>query len=118
GDLDRRGTGDIWTFTVEEYLRSSIWKRFAYRLARNPLVLFVLAPIYLFVLQHRVPNPKAPHRERMSVHWTNLCVLSMAWGMAAIFGWKTYLLLQFSVLIVAGSAGVWLFYVQHQFEGV
>jgi omega-6 fatty acid desaturase (delta-12 desaturase) len=118
GDLDRRGVGDIWTVTVEEYLRSSIWKRFAYRLARNPIILFVLAPIYLFVLQHRYPNPKAPPRERRSVHWTNLAILGVAAGMASIFGWQTYLLLQLSIMMVAGSAGVWLFYVQHQFEGV
>ena len=56
GDLDRRGTGDVWTLTVQEYLESSRWKKFAYRLARNPFVLFVLAPLYLFVIRQRFPS--------------------------------------------------------------
>ncbi len=118
GDLDRRGTGDVWTLTVQEYLESSRWKRFAYRLARNPFVLFVLAPLYLFVIQQRVPSLKAPARERYSVYWTNLVIGLIAIGLIWIFGFKAWLILQLTVLMVAGSAGVWLFYVQHQFEGV
>ncbi len=118
GDLDRRGTGDVWTLTVEEYLKSSRWKRFAYRLARNPIVLFVLAPCYVFLIQQRFPNPKAPLRERLSVYWTNLALLGMAFVFGRIFGFEAYFFLQFAVLMVAGSAGIWLFYVQHQFEGV
>ncbi len=118
GDLDRRGTGDVWTLTVREYLESSRWKRFAYRLARNPFVLFVLAPLYLFVLQQRVPKLKAPARERYSVYWTNLGIGAVAAGLIWIFGLKAWLIIQLTVLMVAGSAGVWLFYVQHQFEGV
>jgi omega-6 fatty acid desaturase (delta-12 desaturase) len=118
GDLDRRGTGDVWTLTVQEYLEASRWKRFAYRLARNPFILFVLAPFYLFVIQFRFPNSKAPRRERHSVAWTNLAIVLMATGLIWLFGWKTYLILQVIVLMTAGSAGVWLFYVQHQFEGV
>lgn len=118
GDLDRRGTGDIWTLTVQEYLESSRWRRFAYRLARNPVVLFVIAPLYLFLIKHRLPSLKANARERYSVYWTNLAVLGIAAGLSWIFGIKTYLLLQSTALMVAGSAGVWLFYVQHQFEGV
>jgi omega-6 fatty acid desaturase (delta-12 desaturase) len=67
---------------------------------------------------HRIPNTKAPLRERLSVYWTNLALLLLAAGLSWIFGLKAYLLLQLIVLTVAGSAGVWLFYVQHQFEGV
>lgn len=118
GDLDRRGTGDVWTLTVQEYLESSRWNRFAYRLARNPLVLFVLAPLFLFLVKQRFPAPKALRRERDSVYWTNLAVLAMGAGLSGIFGLKAYLLLQAGVLLVAGAAGVWLFYVQHQFEGI
>jgi acyl-lipid omega-6 desaturase (Delta-12 desaturase) len=118
GDLDRRGTGDVWTLTVQEYLESSRWKRFAYRLARNPIVLFVLAPLFLFLMMHRVPKSKAPLRERYSVYWTNLAVGAIAVGLIWIFGLKAYLIIQLTVLMVAGSAGVWLFYVQHQFDGV
>ncbi len=67
GDLDQRGTGDVWTLTVQEYLEASRWKRFAYRLARNPVILFGLAPLYLFLIHQRFPNGKAEGRERHSV---------------------------------------------------
>ena len=118
GDLDRRGTGDVWTLTVQEYLESSRWRRFAYRLARNPFVLFVIAPLFLFVIRQRFPTPGASQRERHSVHWTNLAILGMVLGMGCLFGFKDYLLIQLTVTAVAGTAGVWLFYVQHQFDGV
>ena len=118
GDLDRRGTGDVWTLTVQEYLESSRWRRFAYRLARNPFVLFVIAPLFLFAIRQRFPTPGASQRERHSVHWTNLAILGMVLGMGGLFGFKDYLLIQLTVTAVAGTAGVWLFYVQHQFDGV
>ncbi len=118
GDLDRRGTGDIWTLTVQEYLEASRWKRVAYRLARNPVVLFVVAPLYLFMVKHRFPTENASRRERRSVYWTNLAVFGMSAGLSWIFGLKAFLVIQLIVVAVAGSAGVWLFYVQHQFEGV
>jgi omega-6 fatty acid desaturase (delta-12 desaturase) len=118
GDLDRRGVGDIWTLTVLEYLEASRWKRFAYRLARNPVVLFVLAPLYVFLIKHRLSKAGASRRERYSVYWTNLAVLGMAAGLTWAFGLKAYLLIQLIVLTVAGAAGFWLFYVQHQFDGV
>ena len=118
GDLDRRGTGDVWTMTVQEYLESSRWKKFSYRLARNPFILFVLAPLALFLVLQRVPKFRAPTRERYSVYWTNLALGAMAAGLIWIFGLKAYLIIQITVLMAAGSAGVWLFYVQHQFEGV
>ena len=75
GDLDRRGTGDVWTLTVQEYLESSRWKKFAYRLARNPFVLFVIAPLFLFLIRQRFPSPKANRRERHSVYAMNLAIL-------------------------------------------
>lgn len=118
GDLDRRGTGDVWTLTVQEYLQASRWKRFGYRLARNPLVLFVLAPLFLFVCKQRFASAKAPRRERRSVYWTNLALVAMVALLSCLFGFKTYLLLQLGVVLTASVAGVWLFYVQHQFEGV
>jgi len=117
-DLSRRGTGDIWTLTVQEYLDASRWKRFAYRLARNPGVLFVLAPLFLFLVKHRFPKADASREERHSVYWTNVAVLGMAIALSAVFGLKAYLLIQLTVFLVAGSVGFWLFYVQHQFEGV
>jgi acyl-lipid omega-6 desaturase (Delta-12 desaturase) len=115
-NLDRRGTGDIWTMTVQEYLESSRWRRFAYRLARNPIVLFVIAPVSLFVIRQRFPSANADPRERRSVWWMNLAILGMVLVMSEIFGWKAYLLIQLMVTMFSGAAGVWLFYVQHQFE--
>lgn len=117
-DLDRRGYGDVWTLTVQEYLESSIWKKFAYRLARNPIVLFVIAPLFLFLVQYRVPSLGADQRARFSVYYTNLAVFLIAMGLISLFGFKAYLLVQSAVMLVAGSWGLWLFYVQHQFEGV
>jgi Fatty acid desaturase len=118
GDLDKRGTGDIWTMTVQEYLESSRWKRFAYRLARNPIVLFVIAPIFLFLIRQRFPSPGASKRERESVQWMNLAILGMVAGLIWIFGFKSYLLIQLTITGVGGAIGIWMFYVQHQFEGV
>jgi acyl-lipid omega-6 desaturase (Delta-12 desaturase) len=117
GDLDRRGSGDIWTLTVQEYLRSTRWRRLAYRLARNPIVLFVIAPLYVFVVHHRFAESTAPARERRSVHWTNWALLGIALMMSAVIGLKALLLIQLTVSAVAGALGLWLFYVQHQFEG-
>jgi omega-6 fatty acid desaturase (delta-12 desaturase) len=118
GDLDRRGIGDVWTLTVQEYLEASRWKRYAYRLARNPFLLFVVAPLVLFVVLERLPTRKGGRRERLSVYGTNAALALMIIGLSWLFGWKAYLLLQLATVLVAGSAGVWLFYVQHQFEEV
>jgi len=116
GDLDRRGTGDLWTMTVQEYLDTSRGKRIAYRLARNPVVLFVLAPLFLLLIKHRIPKADASLEERDGVHATTVTLLTMAFVLIAVFGLKAYLLIQLTVLLVAGSVGFWLFYVQHQFE--
>lgn len=117
GDLDRRGSGDIWTLTVQEYIHSTRWRRFAYRLARNPIVLFVIAPLYVFVVHHRFAVATAPERERRSVRRTNWALLGITLGMSALIGLKTFLLIQLTVSAFAGATGLWLFYVQHQFEG-
>ena len=118
GHLDKRGVGDIWTMTVQEYLESSRWKRFAYRLARNPFILFAVAPFYLFLFRQRFPSPRATKRERHSVHAMNVALLAMAAALSLVFGWLPYIIIQGIILIVGGGLGVWLFYVQHQFEGV
>lgn len=118
GDLDRRGMGDIWTMTVQEYLESSRWKRFAYRLTRNPFILFVLAPLYLFLIHQRFPSREASARDRQSVYSMNFALALMLVSMSVMFGIKNYIILQLITISIAGSAGIWLFYVQHQFEGV
>lgn len=118
GNLDQRGTGDIWTMTVQEYLEAPRRTRLAYRIARNPFVLFVLAPLFVFLVQQRFTKAGSSRQERRSVWGTNAAILLVGAGMSAVFGVIPYLVLQLSILAVAGSAGVWLFYVQHQFEGV
>lgn len=117
GDLDRRGSGDIWTLTVQEYLQRSRWRRFVYRLARNPIVLFAIAPLYVFVVHHRFAVSTAPKRERQSVRRTNWTLLGVTIAMSAVIGLKQFLLIQLTVSAFAGAAGLWLFYVQHQFQG-
>ena len=116
GDLDRRGTGDIWTLTVQEYLEASRWKRFAYRLARNPIVLFVIAPVMLLLVLQRFSRRGAKPQERRSVWLMNLAVLGMVAGLGFGLGILSYLVIQLIVLMVAGAVGIWLFYLQHQFE--
>ena len=118
GDLDRRGVGDIWTMTVREYLAAPRWRRVAYRLSRNPGVLFLLAPAPLFLIRERFPSPKANARERNSVWWMNLAVAAMVGAMVWMFGWQAYLLIQITISLVGGALGVWMFYVQHQFDDV
>jgi len=118
GDLDRRGSGDIWTLTVREYVESNRWTKLAYRLARNPFVLFALAPLYVFVVQHRFASASAPPRERRSVRGTNLVLLAVTAIMSVLIGLRAFLLIQLTVSAIAGAFGIWLFYVQHNFEGV
>ena len=118
GHLDHRGTGDVWTMTVQEYLEAGRWKRFAYRLARNPIVLFGIAPLYLFLIHQRFTKSKASAREKWSVYWMNAVLLGMAVGLSMLFGFLPYLFIQLTVTGVAGCLGVWMFYVQHQFEDV
>jgi omega-6 fatty acid desaturase (delta-12 desaturase) len=116
GDLDRRGVGDVWTMTVQEYLQASRCKRYSYRMARNPIVLFGIAPLVLFLVLQRFPRSGAKPNERRSVWWMNLASLAMVTGMSLVFGALPYLVIQLTVLTVAGAVGVWLFYLQHQFE--
>ncbi len=118
GDLDRRDLGAVWTLTVQEYLDASFWTRFAYRVMRNPFVLFVIAPSFLFLVMYRFSSPRASRRDRLSVYWTNLAIVAVAAAVSYFVGFKAYLVIQLSVMTVTGTAGVWLFYVQHQFEGV
>lgn len=118
GDLDRRGTGDVWTMTVEEYLCAPLWKRSLYRFVRNPFILFIFAPLYLFIIRERFSTAGAKTRDRKSVWATNLAILLIAAALIPIFGWGPYLLIQLTTISISSISGVWLFYVQHQFEGV
>ena len=117
GNLDRRGVGDIWTMTVREWQAAGRWKRLLYRLSRDPIFLLFVAPLLLFLVDHRIPSPSVPKRARRSVWWTTLGILVWGTGLTFVFGFVPFLILQLTVLSVAGAIGVWLFYTQHQFEG-
>jgi omega-6 fatty acid desaturase (delta-12 desaturase) len=116
GDLDRRGIGDIKTLTVREYLARSHWQRLGYRLYRHPLILLGVGPLYLFLISQRFVSPAAKQRERRSVHWTNAALALLIAGLMLWLGPVPFLLVQLPITVVAASVGVWLFYVQHQFE--
>lgn len=117
GDLDRRGIGDVYTMTVEEYLAAPWWKKVGYRVMRHPIFMFLFGSVIVFVFTQRVPVSKSK-RENASVWWTNLSLAIMITAMSLLFGWKAYLLVQLLVIFFGASVGIWLFYVQHNFEGV
>ena len=117
-DLDRRGKGDVWTLTVEEYRAASRFKRIRYRMFRNPLILFIFGPAYLFLIDYRFPEKGDRSKQKRSLHLTNLGIAAFALAACWLMGWKTYLLIQLPIILIAGAFGVWLFYVQHQFDGV
>ena len=116
GNLDRRGAGDIWTLTLREYRDASSGLRFGYRVFRNPFVMFVVGPAFLFLIKNRFARPGSSWRWHRSVLFTNLGILVLMAVIIATLGWRTYLMIQLPVILLAGIGGVWLFYVQHQFE--
>ncbi len=118
GDLDRRGKGDIWTLTAEEFRTASKPKRFWYRVFRNPFVLLCLGPAYLFLVSYRYPQKGSKRRQHTSVIFTNAAIAIIILVASLTIGFKAYALIQFPVIFFAGVIGVWLFYIQHQFEGV
>ena len=118
GDLDRRGRGDVWTLTAEEYRAANTLKRFWYRFFRNPLVLLLLGPVYLFLVSYRYPHKGSKRRQSTSVLITNAAIATIILVASLTIGFRAYALIQFPVIFFAGVIGVWLFYVQHQFEGV
>ncbi len=115
-NLDKRGTGDIWMLTVDEYLSAPIWKKLCYRAYRNPFVMFGLGPIYEFLLKNRFNRKGAKRKERINTYITNLCIAALAVLLCLAIGWQSFLLVQVPIFLISGSAGVWLFYVQHTFE--
>ncbi|MDN4072886.1 fatty acid desaturase [Fictibacillus terranigra] len=115
-NLNKRGTGDIWILTVDEYLAASFWTRIAYRLYRNPIIMFGLGPIYVFLISNRFNRKGARSKERINLYITNLSIAALAALLCSTIGWEAFLLVQGPIFFVSGVAGIWLFYVQHQFE--
>jgi acyl-lipid omega-6 desaturase (Delta-12 desaturase) len=118
GNLDRRGIGDITTLTVLEYDALSPRRKLAYRFYRHPLVLFGVGPVYLFILKHRLPLdlPWLQRRQWFSVLGTNVALACLLTAMALLIGPIDFLKIQLPLVLLGSSAGVWLFFVQHQYE--
>lgn len=131
GDLDRRiegevlpltiakyakSSGHVLTLTVKEYQELSSWEQLTYRVYRNPFVLFGIIPIFLFLVLNRFCDKGIGRREKWSVWGTNLALLAISVVMTLLIGFWPYVLIQLSILTVTATLGVWLFYVQHQFE--
>ncbi len=117
GNLGRRGIGDIVTLTVREYMALSWWRRFRYRLYRHPAVMFGIGPAFLFLLQQRLPlGAMREKSEWSSTMATNGAIAVVVAVLVWLIGLVPFLLLQLPVILLAAAIGVWLFYVQHQFE--
>ena len=118
GNLEKRGTGDVMTLTVNEYKSLPLFRRIYYRIYRNPVVLFVIAPILIFTIAQRFPNKSLPPKQKLYVHLSTLSLAAAITLIVLLVGWKTFLLIQIPILFIATGHGVWLFYVQHQFRHV
>jgi len=116
GNLDRYGIGDVWMMTVEQYLHAPWWQKLWYRVYRHPFFMFVIGPFFIFAVINRIPNLKGPRREVLSVVWTNLALIAIWTTLALTVGFKSYLIIHIPVLAFSGMAGLWLFYVQHNYE--
>ncbi len=118
GNLDRREIGDVDTLTVTEYLNLSRWGQIKYRVYRNPITLLIFGPVYLFFLKHRLPLdvPRKWKREWAGILWTNVFIALIVAGAWWLVGLDRLLLVQLPILLIATSSGIWLFFVQHQFE--
>lgn len=116
GNLDKRGVGDIWTLTVEEYNAATIKTKIGYRLYRSPFVMFVLGPIWVFALRNRFNRKDARKKERNNLYLTNVLIVAVIALLCWAIGWQSFLIVHGTIFMVAGSIGIWLFYVQHTFE--
>ncbi|MFN2137974.1 MAG: fatty acid desaturase, partial [Candidatus Promineifilaceae bacterium] len=117
-ELEERGTGDVWLLTVDEYLEAPWWKRMVYRGFRSPFFLLGIAPAGQFIFTNRMPISAKEWKngERASVWWTNVALLVLYGGIGFLIGFWTLALIFLPVIIIAGTVGTWMFYVQHQFE--
>ncbi|WP_019155595.1 fatty acid desaturase [Robertmurraya massiliosenegalensis] len=115
-NLDKRGTGDIWMLTVDEYLQADKWTKIKYRLYRNPFVMFVLGPIYVFLIENRFNRKGARKKERINTYVSNVAIVGLTALLCITLGWQSFLFIQGTIFMISGAAGIWLFYVQHTFE--
>ena len=118
GNLDKRGLGDVWTLTVDEYLAKSKYQRFLYRAFRNPFVMLGIGGIATFMIGHRFTKRSMTKKQKLNIYATNLIMLAVAVIVSYFIGWKAFLLIQLPVMYIASIGGIFLFYLQHQYEDV
>jgi omega-6 fatty acid desaturase (delta-12 desaturase) len=116
GNLDKRGPGEIATMTLAEYRRASWPRRLGYRLYRNPVLMLGVGPTLVFLFERRFPRKGMSGRMLFSVAVTNLALVVWAVGLGLVAGWRTFLVMQGTMLVVAGALGAWMLYIQHQYE--
>ncbi|WP_410772191.1 fatty acid desaturase [Fontibacillus sp. BL9] len=115
-NLDKRGIGDIDMLTVDEYLAKSKLGRLGYRLYRNPIVMFGLGPLYMVLVLNRFNRSGVRTKERLNTYFSNIMLLAVCTALILAFGWPAFLLVHGLTLLIAGSMGIWLFYIQHTYE--
>ncbi|MEH7403568.1 fatty acid desaturase [Gottfriedia acidiceleris] len=116
GNLDKRGIGDMWVLTVEEYVAAPFWTKIQYRLYRNPLIMFGLGPIYIVLISNRFNTKNAKLKERLNTYLTNILIVGVSALFCYTIGWENYLIVEGPIFFISAVLGIWLFYVQHQFE--
>ncbi len=118
GNLDSRGYGDVWTLTVTEYLNLPRIKRFYYKLYRHPLLMFGIGSFLSMTIFSRFTTKNMNEKDRKSIHFTNIVLFFVVLGLSLLIGLKTFFLIQLPVIFIGAASGVWLFYLQHQYEDV
>ncbi len=118
GNLDKKGVGDVRTFTVEEYIKFTKLQRVLYRISRHPIVLFIIGPLLLFLVIFRIPFKFHPTKIKISTHITSLVLVAIVATISYFIGFQNYVLIQLPALFFGAFHGIWLFYVQHQYEDV
>jgi acyl-lipid omega-6 desaturase (Delta-12 desaturase) len=118
GNLDKRGVGDVWTMTKEEYLASNRKKQLYYKLYRHPITMFGIGTLYVFLIQNRTTKKEMDRKEKLNVYFSNAALILLFVVASLTIGILPFLILQFLIIYIAGMAGLWLFYLQHQYEDV
>jgi omega-6 fatty acid desaturase (delta-12 desaturase) len=116
GDLDRRGLGDIDTWTIDEYRAKPLLARLGYRAMRSPLIMLTVGPVWALALEPRKLPLRARRRVLKSHLYTNLGLIALVGALVWLLGWRAFLEIQLPIVVLGGGVGIWLFYVQHQFE--
>ncbi|HEX2394036.1 MAG TPA: fatty acid desaturase, partial [Bacteroidales bacterium] len=112
-NLDKRGIGDVWTMTREEYMNAPLKQKRIYRLFRNPFIMFTIGPLYVILKQNRITNKGMSQDDKKNMYLTNIFILLMATGMSLLIGIKAFLMIQLPVIFIAHTIGIWLFLIQH-----